>query len=123
MGMDPKAKRTALATALRAGLPAGWTVYAAPPDNLVQQAAVVSPRSPYVTRVAGGVYETNLQVTLLVNVATGIYALDILDDAIKALEDDVLAGPYIWDSVSEMGVVEEPGGAEYIAATINITAI
>lgn len=124
MGMDPKAKRAAIASALQSGLPTGWAVYSAPPTSLVAQSAVISPRSPYVTREAGNVYAVQLQITLLVNIAAGPVALDILDDAIAALEQDVFgAGSVMWQSVEDVGVVQEVGGADYLAATINITVL
>lgn len=122
--MGAKAKRQALATALQTNLPSGWAVYPSPPDSIVAQSAVISPRSPYITPVSSGYDEVNLQITLLVNVAAGAIAHDILDDAIDAVRTDVIsAGNVIWEGVSDIGIVEEVGGADYIAAAINVTMI
>ena len=122
--MGAKAKRTAIATALQSGLPSGWAVYPAPPESLSSQSAVISPRSPYITRVAGNVYEVGLQVALLVNIAVGPLALDILDVAIEALFDDIWGvQSVVMEDVMDIGQVTEVGGADYIAATINITVL
>ena len=122
--MGAKAKRTALASALQSGLPSGWAVYASPPESLVAQSAVISPRSPYVTRITNGIEEVKLQVALLVNLAAGPVALDILDDAIDALFDDIDgAGDVMLEEVADVGVATEVGGADYITATINLTIL
>ena len=88
------------------------------------QSAVISPRSPYVTRITNGVEEVRVQVALLVNMAAGPVALDILDDAIDALFDDIEgAGDVMLEEVADVGVATEVGGADYITATINLTIL
>lgn len=122
--MGAKAKRQAIATALKANLPSGWVVYPSPPTSLVAQSAVISPRSPYIIRQSVGIDAVSLQITLLVNLAAGPTAMDILDDAIDNLRAGILnSGDVMWEAVEDIGVAQEVGGVDYLTASINIQVL
>jgi hypothetical protein len=87
-------------------------------------ALVVAPRSPY--RVKGTVCaeEVRVTMTLLVNRNASVDGLDLLDDMASLARAAVNGASgliaYV-DQVQDVGLIQEVGGLEYLAATLDIT--
>jgi hypothetical protein len=122
--MTPREARYALAEELRAALGDGWTVHPSPPEAVQARSLVIAPRSPY--RVRGTVCqeEVKLELTVLVQRGASQAGLDLLDDVcttIRAAIDTGAVVAYV-DSIMDIGLVQEVGGVEYLAARLQVTA-
>jgi hypothetical protein len=123
--VTPREARYALAEALRVALGDGWTVHASPPETVQARSLVIAPRSPY--RVRGTVCQEEVKLELTVLVARGASqaGMDLLDDTctvIRSATDSASAVVAFVDSISDIGLVQEVGGAEYLAAKLQVTA-
>jgi hypothetical protein len=125
--VTPREAREQLAQELRealAGLEAGWTVHASPPEAVQARTVVIAPRSPY--RVRGTVCQEEVKLELTVLVARGASqaGMDLLDDICSTIRDAIDTGAVVAyvDSISDIGLVQEVGGADYLAARLQVTA-
>lgn len=122
MTATAREKRHAIAAGLRLALGPAWTVYAGPVSVPVAPSAMVTPRSPYRTQLTMADEEISLRILLLVGVGDAD-ALDTLDDALDALGiglSYVEVGSIQWISSDTPGP-QVIGGAEYLAASADIT--
>lgn len=121
--MGAKAVRQTLATAAAAALPDDWTVYAAPPTVVAGSALVIGPRDPYIRRVTYRQHELALRLSLMVPLALGADALDVLDDAVELLRPAVLAlSTVAWQTVGGLGLTDV-GDVQYLMAAVDLTAL
>ncbi len=121
-GLDIKAERDRVATAIRAAVPDKWTVYAAPPTTSVLPALIVRPGANYVQRVTARVWDVNLELEVVQQVASGAEGQDVLDDVLAELLPQLLAIPELRvPGVQSAGRYRTEGGAPVIVATIPIS--
>lgn len=123
--MDTAAKREAIAAAIRATVPEGWTVYASPPPVPAVPCVIVAPRAPYRARTTVGQERVNLRLTALVPLAAGQAGLDALDGVMDRVLPALLAvatPQVVWEQVDTVGTVVTQGGVEHIAGTADIAA-
>lgn len=121
-GLDIKAERERVATAIRSVVPAKWTVYAAPPTTAVTPALIVRPGSDYVQRVTARVWSVSLDLEVVQPVATGAEGQDVLDDVLAELLPQLLSIPELRvPGVSSAGRYRTEGGAPVIVATIPVS--
>jgi hypothetical protein len=121
--MTPREARYSLAASIRGALGQGWTVHAAPPESIQGKTVVIAPRSPY--RQLGTVCqeEVRLELTVLVARGSSQAGLDMLDDVCSVVRQAVngTTDPQaIVESISTIGIVQEVGGAEYLAAKLQV---
>lgn len=122
--MATKDERAAVATAIRAVVPTGWAVYASPPSSFSAPCLILGPGEPYREPHTYRRERLQLRATVLVQVAAGNLALDVIDDAL----DDVLPainalGDIAWERVTNIGEVTNTGGADYISAQVDIVVL
>lgn len=98
----------------------GFIVYAEPPETLVGQSIVIAPRDPYQDYASFGTLTTFLSVAVLVPRSHGP-AMDLIDSTLAILRGifDGLGGCEVGDT--HVGLLEEVGGTEYIAAMVNVS--
>lgn len=121
--MTPKEARYQLGSDIEAALPDGWTVYTSPPEGTNAPAVVLAPRSPYRVKSTVCNEEVRLTGTVLMQRNASTAGLDALDDICTVIRaaihgSSVLANV---DAVQDIGIIEEVGGVEYLAASLNIT--
>jgi hypothetical protein len=114
--------RAAVASALAAaaGLD-GWRVYAEPPETLTgPRCVVVAPRSPYITWGTYGTADVHLAVSVLVLRAKGP-TMDMIEAGLDGVRDALIALEGVMPGdVSELGLVTEAAGVQYVAATMDV---
>ena len=121
--MTPKEARYQLAADIEAALPDGWTVYASPPEGTNAPAVVLAPDSPYRVRSTVCNEEVRLTGTVLIQRNASTAGLDALDDVCTTVraaihQSSVMA---VVEAVRDIGLIEEVGGVEYLAASLSIT--
>lgn len=124
--MNARDKRAAVAAALRLAVPEGWTVYDSTFGIAMMPCAAIAPQSPYRTVSTAGSDEVHLRVSLTLPVAGGQLAIDTLDDLLDDIDTALANAGDIevqWESVSDLAIVTNEAGAEYLAARLNITVI
>lgn len=121
-GLDIKAERERVATAIRAVVPAKWTVYPAPPESLAVPSLVVRPGPDYITRATARVWDVNLTLDVIQTVNAGSVALDVLDGVLEELLPALLAIKELrFGNVQSAGRMSTEGGVSVIVATIPVS--
>lgn len=119
--MTPKDARYALADAMAAALPDGWSVYATPPEGITAPAVTIAPRQPYLTQNTYCQLECRLAIVVAIQRNASTVGLDQMDDIIGTLRAAMPPG-FVVDDVTDLGPVQEAGGVDYLTSTINVTA-
>lgn len=121
-GLDIKAERERVATAVRAVVPEKWTVYAAPPTTVALPALVVRPGPDYISRATPRVWDVSLVLDVVQPVAAGSVGLDVLDGVLAELLPALLAIRELrFGNVQSAGRMTTEGGAPVIVATIPVS--
>jgi hypothetical protein len=121
-GLDIKAERERVATAIRAAVPEKWTVYAAPPTSSALPALIVRPGADYIRRVTARVWDVSLDLEVVQPVAAGAEGQDVLDDVLAELLPQLLSIPELRvPGVSSAGRYRTEGGVPVIVATIPVS--
>lgn len=123
MSATARAKREAVAAAIAAAVPEGWTVYPSPPDVISTPCVVVGPRPPYREMTTFQSETVGLQVSIFFQMVAGQLALDVLDEtvdlirpALETVEECAVL------RVNDLGIVTtDKPGVEYFAGSIDIT--
>ena len=121
--MTPREARQQLAADIEAALPDGWTVYPAPPEGTNAPAVVLAPRSPYRVKSTFCDEEVRLTATVLIQRNASVSGLDALDDVCTTIRNAIHGSSVMAnvDAVQDIGLIEEVGGVEYLAASLTIT--
>jgi len=121
--MTPKEARYHLAEDIEAVLLDGWTVYPSPPEGVTAPAVVLAPRSPYRVKSTVCNEEVRLALTVLIQRNASVDGLNVLDDTATIIRSAIHSSTVmaVVDEVSDIGIIQEVGGVEYLAALINVT--
>lgn len=96
-----------------------YVVYAEPPDQLVGQSIVITPRDPYQDDATYGTLTTFVSVSVLVPRTRGP-SMDAIDTALTALRAIFTAMPGARIGETYVGITDRIGGTEYLAAMVNL---
>lgn len=122
VGLDIKAERERVATAVRAVVPTKWTVYASQPNTLVFPSIVVRPGDEYLTRVTRDVWQVGLALDVFQTVAAGAVGQDVFDDMIAELLPQLLAIKELrFGGVRAVGQLRTEAGAPVVFGSIPVT--
>lgn len=117
--------REAIAAAIQAVVPEGWSVLPAPPPIEPVPSIVVGPGAPYVQhrQTFRGPDTKNYRLTVVHQVAAGSTALDTLDEVLDLILPllDTVALNIRWESVSTAGDIQNRAGKDVVVALIPIT--
>lgn len=122
VGLDIKAERERVATAVRGVVPTKWTVYPSTPTTLVFPALVVRPGNEYLTRITRDVWQVGLSLDVFQTVAAGAVGQDVFDALMAELLPQLLSITDIrFGGVQSVGQMRTEGGAPVVFGSIPLS--